>query len=149
MEVSMSNKTIKLTVGSLEDLGKEFISTWHDAEKGKISKKDNVEKILFKDETVFFKTLTASRFALLRKLHSLGKSSIRALSKELNRDYKNVYDDVKILCSIDLILQDSDGKYYVPWESIVTEIPLVLNNKLVRKKSSIRTVPDSKKRAAG
>lgn len=119
----MSDKSIKLTIGSLEDLKKEFISTWHEAEKGKIAKSDPVEKILFKDEAIFFKTLTASRFSLLKKLHSLGKSSIRALSKALNRDYKNVYEDVKVLSAVDLILKDNDGKYYVPWESIVTEIP--------------------------
>jgi|LakMenEpi03Aug12_release.lakeMendotaPanAssembly.Ray.scaffolds.fasta_scaffold950666_2 predicted transcriptional regulator len=120
----MSHKSIAITVGTLEDLSKEFISVWHEAEKGKISKTDPVEKIFFKDETLFFKTLTPSRFNLLKKLHDLGKSSIRALSKELNRDYKNVFEDVKALNQIDLILKDDEGRYYVPWESIITEISM-------------------------
>jgi hypothetical protein len=50
----VSDKPIIMTLGTLEDLGKEFISAWHDLEQGKISKSDPVEKVLFKDETVLF-----------------------------------------------------------------------------------------------
>jgi predicted transcriptional regulator len=54
----------------------------------------------------------------------MGKTSIRALAKKLNRDYSNVHEDVKALHHIGLILQDNTGHYYMPWNKIVTEIPM-------------------------
>ncbi len=50
----MNNRSILITVGTLEEMGKEFISTWHEAEEGKISKSSIIEKIYFKDEILFF-----------------------------------------------------------------------------------------------
>lgn len=131
----MSHKSIAITIGSLEEMGKEFISVWHEVEEGKVSKLDPVEKIFFKDEALFFKTLTVARFNLLRKLSDLGSSSIRALSKELHRDYKNVFEDVKALHQIDLIIKNDDGKYCVPWESVITEIPIKKTRNFNNKKS--------------
>ncbi len=146
----MNNRSILITVGTLEEMGKEFISTWHEAEEGKISKSSIVEKIYFKDEILFFKTLTPTRFNLIKKLHELGESSIRSLSKALDRDYKNVFDDVKALNQIDLILKNNEGKYYVPWQSIITEISMKPRKPLVTKirQNSTKSNPN-KKRAIG
>ena len=60
---------------------------------------------------------------LLRHIHECGKISIRALAKELNRDYSNVHQGVKALNPTGFILKDViTNKYYVPWDIIVTEI---------------------------
>jgi len=54
------------------------------------------------------KVLTSKRLELLRHLHRNPEASIRSLSKSLNRDYKNVHDDVTALVSAGLI-DDHDG----------------------------------------
>lgn len=120
----MSNKKITVTTGNLEEAAKEFIDIWHRIEQGQVSVKP-VEKISFKDQSLLFKTLTPRRFEILSYIHEKGSMSIRALAKELSRDYSNVFQDVKILHRLGLILKDEkDDKYYVPWDVIVTELPL-------------------------
>ncbi len=49
------------------------------------------------------KTLSPGRWILLKKLRKKGPMSIRALAKELNRDYKNVHTDVRTLERVGLI----------------------------------------------
>jgi predicted transcriptional regulator len=52
--------------------------------------------------------LTSKRLEILRHLHRNPEISIRSLSKALNRDYKNVHQDVTTLISAGLI-DDHDG----------------------------------------
>jgi len=47
--------------------------------------------------------------------------SIRALAAFLKRDYKNVYQDVKSLESVGLVITAKNG-LSVPWERIVADI---------------------------
>jgi len=49
--------------------------------------------------------------------------SIRALAAALKRDYKNVYQDVKLLVTIGLIVT-SKNVLSVPWERIVADVRL-------------------------
>jgi len=51
---------------------------------------------------------------LLKTYCKSGPISVRALSKELNRDYKNVHIDVKVLEQIGLIDLSKDGKIKMP-----------------------------------
>lgn len=121
----MSNKKITVTVGNLKDMGKEFIDAWHQIESGKKIKGTPIEKIYFENERLLFKTLTPKRCDLLKHVHEKGKVSIRSLARELHRDYSNVYQDVKALNQIGLMLKDEkNNKYYVPWKTIATEISL-------------------------
>jgi predicted transcriptional regulator len=121
----MSNRKITVTVGSLEEMGKEFIDVWHQVELGKKIKGAPIEKVVFEDERLLFKTLTPKRCELLKYVHEKGKISIRALARQLHRDYSNVYQDVKALNHVGLMPKDEkDEKYYVPWKTITTEIPL-------------------------
>jgi predicted transcriptional regulator len=119
----MKNQNIKVTIGSRQDMANEFIDAWHQAEAGHIS--ENVEeKIFFKDERALFKVLTPKRCELLRYVHDHGKTAILALAKQLKRDYRNVYQDVKELSQAGLIVKNTAGEYFVPWSAIVTEISL-------------------------
>jgi predicted transcriptional regulator len=52
--------------------------------------------------------LTSERLKILRHLHRSPEASIRSLSRALNRDYKNVHQDVTALISAGLI-NDNDG----------------------------------------
>ena len=127
----MAKRKIIVTTGSLKDMGKEFIDVWHQAEAGKKIKGAPIEKIVFENERLLFKTLTPKRCDLLKYVHEKGKISIRALAKQLHRDYSNVHEDVKALHHVGLILKDEkDEKYYVPWETIMTEIPLCTETSL-------------------
>ena len=52
--------------------------------------------------------LTSMRLEILRHLHSTPETGIQGPSKTLNRDYKNVHQDVTALISAGLI-DDHDG----------------------------------------
>lgn len=115
-------RKIKVGVASEEQVNKEFINAWHKAEKGEI--KEPEERLYFVDPKIFFQVLSKRRIELLKILHARGISSIRELSRLLNRDYKNVYQDVQLLKKIGLIHQDKNKKVYVPWDKINAEISL-------------------------
>ena len=118
----MSKQKLIIKVGSLEESLAKFNDVWKRAEKGE-SFSTPVEVLSFENTSLLMKTLSPKRLELLQVLHVLGATSIRRLAKELQRDYSNVHHDVKAFTEIGVILE-SEGKYYVPWETIVTEIPL-------------------------
>lgn len=126
------NKKITVRTGNIEEAAKEFIDIWHQVEQGH-APLAVIEKINFKDQRLLFKTLTPKRFEILKYVHEQESISIRRLAKELGRDYSNVHQDVKILYQLGLMLKDEKNKeYYVPWDTIVTEIPLTTTNKIKR-----------------
>ena len=117
-------KKITIRAGSLKDAAKEFIDAWHQAET-QPALDAPVEKINFKDQRLLFKTLTPKRFEILEYVHASEGVSIRFLAKELDRDYSNVHQDVKILHQLGLMTKNKkDNKFHVPWDVIVTEIAL-------------------------
>ena len=69
--------------------------------------------------------LTPKRIELLRVLKKEPLISIRALSKLLNRDYKNVHTDVSDLVEVDLIQQDEEGLLFAPFDVIDASVRLV------------------------
>ena len=101
----------------------EFVEAWKRAENGEVPI-EPTERIYFQDMEILLKTLTPKRWKLLKVLHKLGPFSIRALSKSINRDYKNVYNDVQLLNGIGLLIKDTQGKLSAPWKSITFEMCL-------------------------
>lgn len=123
------NKKIIITTGTLKETAQEFVDVWRQIEKGKNPKP--IEKVVFQNQRLLFKSLTPKRFEVLEYLHAQGRMSIRILAKNLKRDYSNVHQDVKILCQLGLILKDKkDNTLYVPWDTILTELPLSRRKKL-------------------
>jgi predicted transcriptional regulator len=122
----MTKKQLIVKVGSLKDSLAKFKNIWERAEKGE-RLGSPIEVLSFENASVLMRTLSPKRLELLQILHTLGAVSIRQLTKELHRDYKNVHQDVKALNQIGIILQ-KEGKYYVPWETIVTEISLCIKS---------------------
>lgn len=51
-------------------------------------------------------------------MHHNDASSVRGLAKLLNRHYKNVFDDVKLLELIGLVEKDEAGLYSVSWDEV-------------------------------
>jgi predicted transcriptional regulator len=77
-----------------------------------------VERLYFEDLPTLLKYLTPKRFELLNSLHAMGHVSINALAKKLHRQYRNVFDDVKILERLGLVEKDEQSRFFVPWDEI-------------------------------
>ena len=77
-----------------------------------------VERLYFDNLPSLLKHLTPKRFELLAELRRLGHTSINALAKQLHRQYRNVFDDVKAMERLGLVEKDKSGHFYVPWDEI-------------------------------
>lgn len=119
----MKKRKLTVKVSSLDEALADFKAAWEKAEAGETFGLP-IEIVGFENATLLMKTLTPRRLELLQKLHVIGNSSIRALAKKLERDYSNVHQDIDILCKAGLLLRDKKGYYSMPWEKIVTEIPM-------------------------
>ena len=74
-------------------------------------------KLRFASYKVLHSMLTEKRMALLEYAANHQNLSIRQLAAALDRDYKNVYDDVQRLMSLGLI-EVQNATLYVPYEEI-------------------------------
>ena len=115
-------KQINIGVSDARDTAKDFIDAWKHAESGK--KVVTEQRLNFEDIETLFKTLTTARWVLLKVLRKKGPISIRALAKELSRDYKNVYTDVQRLEHVGLIERTNDDKVEVPWDVVEAQLRL-------------------------
>jgi predicted transcriptional regulator len=87
--------------GSLEDSARRIAEAWHRAERGEsVEAEDNVT---FLSWSAMASVMTERRYELLRHLHRHPAPSIRALARELGRDFKRVHEDVIALERIGLI----------------------------------------------
>ena len=69
--------------------------------------------------------LTPRRLEVLQTLRQQSLSSVRALSKNLERDYKNVHADVRALEDVGLLVRTEKGALHVPWDIIDAHLKLV------------------------
>ena len=115
-------KNIKIEVKGEKGSAGEFINAWHRAERGE-SPEGPVNRIYFQNLETLLRTLTPRRLELLKTVHDRDSISVRALAMALKRDYKNVYQDMKVLENIGLVVRTGNG-LSVPWERIVAEIKL-------------------------
>jgi len=115
-------KQITIGVGEAATTAKEFIDVWRLAEHGETVQEKH--RLHFENLEVLLKTLTPGRWALLKKLHADGPMSIRALSKDLGRDYKNVYTNVRCLENIGLIGRTKNNRIKVPWDIVEARLLL-------------------------
>lgn len=81
------------------------------------------EYLTFTSSSLFFELINARRWDLVIKLQGIGKSSIRELARQLQRDVRRVHDDVKRLMDYGIVEQDSDG-VYVPYHEIHADFTL-------------------------
>ena len=115
-------KQIKIGVGDAVTTAKDFVEAWKLAEPGEKVQERNM--LHFENLEVLLKTLTPGRWSLLKKLHANGPMSIRALAKDLDRDYKNVHTDVRRLENIGLIGRTKDDRIIVPWDIVEARLLL-------------------------
>ena len=115
-------KQINIGVADAATTAKDFIDVWKRAESGKRVKTEI--KLNFQNLETLLKTLTTGRWVLLKTLHKIGPTSIRALAKKLARDYKNVHTDVRLLENVGLIERTRDDKVEVPWDTVEARLQL-------------------------
>jgi len=115
-------KQITIGVGEAATTATEFIDAWKLAERGEPVQEKH--RLYFENLEMLLNTLTPGRWALLKKLHANGPLSIRALAKDLGRDYKNVYTHVQRLENIGLIGRTKDGRIKVPWDIVEARLLL-------------------------
>lgn len=116
------SKQVEIKIGSFEDAAKGFVEAWQKAEQGKPARHRDI--LMFDNIETLLKTLTPNRFNVLKYIHSHGHLSIRHVSKQLKREYANVYRDVQTLYDTGLLLKDEDKKFYAPWGTLKAELQI-------------------------
>ncbi len=87
--------------GTLGDAADRVADAWRRAERGEtVETEDNVT---FLSWSALASRMTDKRYELLRRLHRTPAVSIRALARDLGRDFKRVHEDVMALQAIGLI----------------------------------------------
>lgn len=94
-----------------------FIKAWK-------SGKYQGEQFGFESPAALFRTISPKRWELLGRLQQIGPVGIRELARELERDFRRVHDDVIALLETGLLEKTADGKIWVPFKEIRTDIVL-------------------------
>ncbi|MHB8697573.1 MAG: HVO_A0114 family putative DNA-binding protein [Sulfuricaulis sp.] len=81
------------------------------------------EFVTFERLSDMARTLTPTRFELLRVLQAKGPLALRALTRMLKRDVNSVHRDVKPLTELGLIESGEQG-LFVPYDEIRAEFTL-------------------------
>jgi predicted transcriptional regulator len=119
LKMHKANK-VQVNVGSLADMGKRFVGAWSRAAAGK---KVSETHITFLDVQTMLETLSPRRLELLKFVRQHGAENVKALALSLQRDYKNVHQDVAALESAGLLLRDG-RKLSAPWDELSASVSL-------------------------
>lgn len=115
------NRSIEIK-GAREFLG-ELERDWVSIDQGGPAP-EPVHRVYFESAEVLSRVITRQRHNLLKVLHANGPLTVRALAALLERDYKNVHQDVKILEESGMVQRDSRNHVYAPYERLTIELPL-------------------------
>ena len=113
----------------IEDLDRFFDKAkkeFNKLEKGKLRKSIDVLSL---SEDEYRNLFSKKRLAIIKALRHKKFVSIYELAKQLDRPYKNVYDDINLLLELDIIEKKEDKKthrnnYFVEFDKIAVEIPV-------------------------
>ena len=113
----------------IEDLDKFFDKSkkeFKKLEEGKLKKSIDVLSL---SEDEYRNLFSKKRLDIIKALRHKKFISIYELAKELDRSYKNVYDDINLLLELDVIERTEDKKthkdnYHVDFDKINVEIPV-------------------------
>jgi len=119
----MSKQHIHIGVEDADRGFERFTEAWHKIEAGEIEQAEI--HLNFEDFAMLASVLTPKRLELMKTLRQHGPLSVRALSKQLERDYKNVHVDASTLEEVDLIQRTEEGLLVAPWDVIDAHVRLV------------------------
>ena len=124
----MKIKKIDIGIKGLSESLQDFANTWKKLESGKKVKKH--EGIYFDSVDSMRAVLTNNRLLILKTIRERNPKSVYELAKMLNRDIKNVNQDLKMLDEIGLLTLekvDENKKRVIPhvdYKKILLEIPV-------------------------
>ena len=124
----MAKKKIIIRIRSLEETFKDSRKFASDLDKGIFKK--HTPTIGFASYEVYKKMLTEKRLELLGAIKTKKPRSIKELATISKRDFKNVYDDVKMLENLGLIKLKKDTQGLIPialYDEIDINIKIPLN----------------------
>lgn len=107
--------------GDLRGAARRFADAWHRAERGEAV--EGQDTITFLTWSALASVMTDKRYELLQRLRRQPASSIRALARDLGRDYKRVHEDLTALARVGLVEQDGD-MWRADYDEIHTSIRL-------------------------
>ena len=119
----MKIKKVKIGLKDIKTSLNDFVKSGEAIKKGEIVKKE--KSVYFTSLEAFRKAITSPRLELLRTIKEKNPSSINRLAQDLNRNIKNVSDDVSYLAQIGLIETRKTNKEvppYVEYDKILLEI---------------------------
>jgi len=119
----MTKHHIHIGTESSERGFERFVDAWQKAERGSLTEAE--VHLNFQDLTLLLAVLTPRRLELLKALRQEGPASVRALSRLLARNYKNVHADIRALEEVGLVERSESGSLQVPWDVIDTHLSLV------------------------
>lgn len=119
----MKSRKVKIIVEPVE----QTTERWAAALKGKVRSNPSEEVITIANWEVLGRVLSPPRLQILTAIPALKPKSISALAKAMQKDFKNVYSDVKFLADLGLIELREVGtrKTHVPMAKF-SEIELPL-----------------------
>lgn len=122
--MTKKRKQILIGVESEREMVEAAVRAWGRAEQG-LPAEEPINRLHFEDMPTLLKCLSPRRVELLQKLRMIGPMNIRKLAQALERDYKNVYNDVADLAHVGLIEEASGRRFCVPWDEIAAKFPLL------------------------
>ena len=114
------SKTLAIRIASQDEALDAFEAAWNHASSG--GRVSPAQVLAFADLPLLLSTLTPARWALLKRLREAGPMSVNALAKLLQRDYKNVHTDVKVLETLGLVDRDPGGLARVGWDVVSADL---------------------------
>jgi predicted transcriptional regulator len=108
-------QVLHIEISSPEESLRQFSDVWHRAEQGEDG--ESYYRVGFESMAELVSTLTPKRWELIKRLHHADPMTIYALAKLLQRNYKNVYADVRALSKLEVIQKTQDGKITIPFLS--------------------------------
>lgn len=108
----MVKKKINITIKTLEDSFKESRKFASDLDRGILKK--HTPELSFENFQIYKRMLTYKRLELLRIIKLKKPKTIKELSTIASRDFKNVYDDVKMLETLGLLKLKKSASGLVP-----------------------------------
>ncbi|MEX2352698.1 MAG: hypothetical protein WD709_00825 [Gammaproteobacteria bacterium] len=113
-------KRIEIEVLKSGEALKAFTQTWSAVNTGKSA----VPRLAFGNLKDLFSAVSQKRLEMIRFIAGHEGLNTRQLAQQLGRDYKNVYQDVKDLVELGLLLKDEDGLLSAPFDEIVIHAPV-------------------------
>ena len=124
-------KTVSFSIMPFEEVMDDFAKTFEAVRNGRRIPKGPREEVGFTSIEAARNFLTRERLALLRAIRTRHPSSLYQLAKVMNRDFKNIQEDIRVLERHGLvrIAKESRGKRtvkvpHVPFEEIALRIAI-------------------------